>query len=244
MKKISIILACVITALVMVLTPMLASGGNTVTAEATDSVVAVYAAKVTTEATTTEQESKTTKKSSNLRIKKVKPYTCYVKVKKVKVRKQPSKKSKIVKKLSKGKKVKVTAKCGNWRKVGKRKWVHKSKLSKKNPYSYYQGVRLEYSKPYNVTSNKLTRSNGVVHYNGHRETWYSTSEYGQTVTARHIPGKHVAEDGTIRDQDGYVCVATSQSYMKFGSRLMTSRGPAKVYDCGCAYGTVDIYTVW
>ena len=241
MKKTSTILACVIAAVIVIIS---ICSGNTVTAEATDGVVAGSPAIVTTtEATTTEQESKVTVGSSNLRIKEVKPYKLYVK-KKAKAHFLPKGKSKVIKTYSKGKKLTITAKCGDWRKVGKDKWVHKDNLSKKNPFKYYKGVRLEYSKTYNVTSNKLTRSRGVVHYNGHRETWYSTSEYGQTSTARHISGKHVADDGTIRDKDGYVCVATSQSYMKFGSRLMTSRGPAKVYDCGCAYGTVDIYTTW
>ena len=243
MKKISIILACVIIAIAGLFVPITA-GGNAVTAEATDSVVAVVMAAKPTEATT-EQKSKTTKKSSKSTVKKVKnPYTAWIKENKVKVRNKPRKKGKVIAHYSKGKKVKVTAKCGNWRKVGKKKWVYKSRLTKKNPYKYFNGVRLEYSKRYNVTSNRLTRSKGVVHYNGHRETWYSTHEYGQSRTARAIPGKHVANDGTIRDKDGYICVATSQSYKKFYSTLMTSLGPAKVYDCGCAYGTVDIYTTW
>lgn len=243
MKKISIILACVIVAITGVLTPLAVNGGNTVTAEATEGVVAVYAAAITTE-TTAEQEGKTTKKSSKKSTKKVKPYKAYIKVKKAKIRNKPSKKAKVVKKYSKGKKVTVTAKHGKWLKVGKNKWVFKKRVSKKNPFNYYEGVRLEYSKRYSIISNPLTRSMGVKHYNGHRETWYSTSEYGQSTTARAIPGKHVAEDGTIRDKDGYICVATHQSWMRFGSRLMTSLGPGKVYDCGCAYGTVDIYTTW
>jgi hypothetical protein len=32
--------------------------------------------------------------------------------------------------------------------------------------------------------------------------------------------------------------------MPKGSVLMTSLGPAKVYDTGCAYGTVDLYVDW
>ena len=103
---------------------------------------------------------------------------------------------------------------------------------------------LRYSAAYDYTDNHLTRSNGVVHYNDHKETWYSTNEPGQTVTARSIPGKHVADDGTIRDEDGYICVATHQEFYQYGDVIQTTLGPAKVYDCGCSYGTVDIYTNW
>ncbi|MBR0146961.1 MAG: cell envelope integrity protein TolA [Eubacterium sp.] len=110
--------------------------------------------------------------------------------------------------------------------------------------SYYCGVRLMYSEPYEGISGHITRSNGVVHYNGNRETWYSIHEPGQTVTAVSIPGKHIAKDGTIRDKDGYICVAASTRYKKLYTTLMTSVGPAKVYDTGCSYGTIDIYTNW
>lgn len=103
---------------------------------------------------------------------------------------------------------------------------------------------LKYSEPYDYTSNHLTRSNGVVHYNGHKETWYSTNEAGGQATAISIPGKHVADDGTIRDADGYICVATHQGFYQYGDVIQTTLGPAKVYDCGCSYGTVDIYTTW
>ena len=103
-------------------------------------------------------------------------------------------------------------------------------------------ITLLYNERYNVSSNPLTAHKGVVYYNGHRETYYS-----QRVlpgNALKIPGRHVADDGTIRDEDGYICVAANTSYMKKGTVLMTSLGPAKVYDCGCAYGTIDIYVNW
>lgn len=103
-------------------------------------------------------------------------------------------------------------------------------------------ITLQYSARYNVSSNPLTSFKGVVYYNGHRETYYS-----QRVlpgNGLNIPGRHVADDGTIRDGDGYICVAANTSYMKKGTTLMTSLGPAKVYDSGCAYGTIDIYVNW
>ncbi len=102
--------------------------------------------------------------------------------------------------------------------------------------------KLEYSSPYNTGANKLTKSKGVVYYNEHKETYYS-----QRVlpgTSLNIPGRHVADDGTVRDKDGYICVAASTSYLAKGSIVKTSLGPAKVYDSGCASGTIDIYTNW
>ena len=101
---------------------------------------------------------------------------------------------------------------------------------------------LSYSDPYWVTDNRMTRSKGVVYFNGHKETWYSVNEPGGVSTARPIPGKHVASDDTIRDADGYICVASSD--LPFYSVVMTSMGPGKVYDCGCRSGKIDIYTVW
>ena len=86
----------------------------------------------------------------------------------------------------------------------------------------------------------LTKKKGVNYYNGHRETYYS-----QKVLPGHglkIPGRHVASDGTIRDSDGYICVASSD-YPK-GTVVKTSLGPGKVYDSGCASGTIDLYTDW
>ena len=59
-----------------------------------------------------------------------------------------------------------------------------------------------------------------------------------------IPGRHVAFDGTIRDEDGYICVACDYDYYGYGEVVETSIGWGKVYDTGCAYGTVDIYTDW
>ena len=121
----------------------------------------------------------------------------------------------------------------------------RKKLKKKIEYlklNSYNGVVLQYQKPYYVCNNRLTKSKGVVRYNGHRETYYS-----QRVLpggGLRIPGRHVADDGTIRDKDGYICVAANPSFYARGSKLMISLGPAKVYDSGCAYGTIDVYCNW
>ena len=99
-----------------------------------------------------------------------------------------------------------------------------------------------YSSSYsNNSGDHLTRSGGVYYYNGRKETWYS-----QRVLpggGLDIPGRHVnAEDGTIRDEDGYICVAASD--LEYGTVVETSLGTGKVYDTGCAPGTTDIYVDW
>jgi hypothetical protein len=106
----------------------------------------------------------------------------------------------------------------------------------------YGWVALQYSAQYHIIDDHLTRSNGVVYFMGHRETWYSTNEASGKATAWEIPGKHVADDGTIRDADGYICVASSDH--RKHTIVMTSVGPGKVYDCGCSHGTIDVYTDW
>lgn len=106
----------------------------------------------------------------------------------------------------------------------------------------YGWVQLQYFNTYHIMDNHLTRSNGSIRCFGHRETWYSTNEAAGKNTAREIPDKHIAEDGTIRDADGFVCVASSD--LPFYSIVMTSVGPGKVYDCGCSSGTIDVYTTW
>ena len=105
------------------------------------------------------------------------------------------------------------------------------------------GHILQYDKPYNVeTDVKLNSYIGVVYFNGHKETYYS-----QNVLpggGLRIPGRHVAEDGTVRDEEGYICVAADWNYLPYGSTVLTSLGPARVYDTGCDYGVVDIYVNW
>ena len=88
--------------------------------------------------------------------------------------------------------------------------------------------------------NVLTKSKGVNYFNGHKETWYSQKVLpGKGLN---IPGRHVAADGTIRDKDNYICVASSD--YKKGTIVETSLGTGKVYDCGCKSGIIDIYTDW
>ena len=86
----------------------------------------------------------------------------------------------------------------------------------------------------------LTKSKGVNYFNGHRETWYSQKVLpGKGLK---IPGRHVDSRGLVCDGDGYICVASSD-YSK-GTIVETSLGTGKVYDCGCAKNTIDIYCNW
>ena len=105
------------------------------------------------------------------------------------------------------------------------------------------GYILQYDQPYNVeTDVKLNSYIGVVYFNGHKETYYS-----QNVLpggGLRIPGRHVAEDRTVRDEEGYICVAADWNYLPYGATVLTSLGPARVYDTGCDYGVVDIYVNW
>ena len=114
-------------------------------------------------------------------------------------------------------------------------------LTDQLPTAY--GYILQYDKPYNVETNVILNSYiGVVYFNGHKETYYS-----QNVLpggGLRIPGRHVAEDGTVRDEEGYICVAADWNYLPYGATVLTSLGPARVYDTGCDYGVIDIYVNW
>ena len=108
----------------------------------------------------------------------------------------------------------------------------------------FEGVELKYSAAYNVSSNPLTKRKGVVYFNGHKETYYSQKVLpGSGLTELNNNGRHVADDGTIRDKDGYIAVACN--YLSKGTKIMTSLGPGKVYDTGDMTGKwIDIYVNW
>lgn len=112
------------------------------------------------------------------------------------------------------------------------------------PKPSYEGVELQYSAPYHITSARLSKSKGVVYYKGHKETYYSQKVLsGKGLKKLNNNGRHVADDGTVRDGDGYIAVACN--YLSKGSRIMTSLGPGKVYDTGGMTGKwIDIYVNW
>lgn len=237
MKRIIQIIAIVLTIVIGFSVPVAINASEDDKTEGKAEVcVAAYAAE-TTEPTTENTKVVTTKVNTTF-----KKYSLYVKTNTAKVYSKPTSKAKVVNTYCKGKKVTVIGKKGNWRKIKKNKWIHKDKLSKKDPMGTYKGVKLKYNGKYNVSKNPLTPRKGVVYFKGHKETYYS-----QRVLPGNglkIPGRHVAtSDGTIRDKDGYIVVAIN--YLKKGSKIMTSLGPARNYDRGDMTGRwIDIYTDW
>lgn len=93
---------------------------------------------------------------------------------------------------------------------------------------------------YVIPPGGLTPEKGRIWYNGHTETYYSQKVLPGGGLA--IPGRHIASDGTIRDADNYIVVA-SDDYPK-GIVVDTSLGPGKVYDTGSGSGNIDLYTDW
>lgn len=93
---------------------------------------------------------------------------------------------------------------------------------------------------YVIPSGGLTPSKGRIWFNGHSETYYSQKVLPGGGLA--IPGRHIASDGTIRDKDNYIVVA-SDDYPK-GTVVQTSLGVGKVYDSGSGKGNIDLYTDW
>ncbi len=133
-----------------------------------------------------------------------------------------------------GRKYKVKVKC--YTPKAKRKTVS---------FQGFGKITLLYSKEYDLGD--VTRLNtymGVNYFDNHRETYYTIYEAGGRNTAYDVPGQHIAEDGTIRDEDGYICVASHFSYRRPYEVVLTSLGPGKVYDNGCPYGTLDLYVAW
>ena len=81
------------------------------------------------------------------------------------------------------------------------------------------------------------RSDGVWQDENYRYTWYSSNVLRHYRTDEWTAGA----DGIYRDDDGYVVVASSdlpQDTVVEG----TPFGACKVYDSGCASGTLDVYT--
>ena len=93
---------------------------------------------------------------------------------------------------------------------------------------------------YSSSGGRLTPSGGVFNGPSGKETYYS-----QRVLpggGLNIPGRHVAGDGTVRDANGYIVIASD--VLSKGSITQTSLGTGKVYDTGVGHAGVDIYTDW
>jgi len=103
-------------------------------------------------------------------------------------------------------------------------------------------LEMKYNDLYTYAPTRLSKNKGAIYFNGHKETYYSQKTL--PGASLRIPGRHVADDGTVRDGDGYICVAANTAYMSRGAIVITSLGPGKVYDSGCAVGVIDIYVNW
>lgn len=92
-----------------------------------------------------------------------------------------------------------------------------------------------YSAPSSGTGN--FQSDGVWYDDSYRYTWYSSNAAYHYRTPEWTAGS----DGIYRDSEGYVVVASSDHAQ--GTVITdTPFGAAKVYDTGCASGTLDVYT--
>lgn len=92
----------------------------------------------------------------------------------------------------------------------------------------------------NTYPNGLSKREGARYVNGHKETYYSETVLpGPGLTALNNNGRHVDQNGIIRDKDGYVAVACDDYPM--GTVIETSWGKGKVYDRVGNSGIVDIY---
>ena len=92
-----------------------------------------------------------------------------------------------------------------------------------------------YNTPSSGTGN--FQSDGVWYDNNYRYTWYSSNAAYHYRT----PEWSAGSDGVYRDSEGYVVVASSD-YAQGTVIEDTPFGAAKVYDTGCASGTLDVYT--
>lgn len=85
------------------------------------------------------------------------------------------------------------------------------------------------------------QSSGVIYWGGWRWTWYSQNVLPGGGLS--IPGRHVDESGYVCDENDYICLAATS--LSQGAVVDTPFGKqGKVYDSGCAYGTLDVYTAF
>ena len=93
---------------------------------------------------------------------------------------------------------------------------------------------------YTSSGGGLTASAGVYNGPSGKETYYSQKVLPGGGLS--IPGRHVAGDGTVRDADGFIVIASDN--LPKGATAETSLGTGKVYDTGVGHPGVDIYTNW
>lgn len=80
---------------------------------------------------------------------------------------------------------------------------------------------------------------GTFNWNGYRWTYYS--ERVLPGGGLNIPGRW-SDTYFVRDGEGNICLASSD--LGWGTYVPTPWGQGRVYDCGCASGTLDVYVTW
>lgn len=82
---------------------------------------------------------------------------------------------------------------------------------------------------------------GRLYWGGWSWTWYSERILpGEGLS---IPGRYTDENGFVCDESGYICLASGS--LSKGTIVETPFGRSgKVYDCGCAADTLDVYVNW
>lgn len=82
---------------------------------------------------------------------------------------------------------------------------------------------------------------GRLYWGGWNWTWYSERILpGEGLS---IPGRYTDENGFVCDENGYICLASGS--LSKGTVVETPFGRSgKVYDCGCAADTLDVYVNW
>lgn len=122
-------------------------------------------------------------------------------------------------------------------------WINKvvKKIKHRTFWEIFANCRLSKWLWSVVFSDSLVVANWRKKREDHKETYYSQKKL--PWWALKIPWRHVAEDGTIRDKDWYICVAAN--YIPKWSQIMTTLWPGKVYDTWwMKWKWIDIYVNW
>lgn len=83
----------------------------------------------------------------------------------------------------------------------------------------------------------------TINYNGYIWTWYT--EVLLPGEGLPIPGRYTDGDGFVCDENGYIVLAAHLDQVSRYTIMETPFGRlGKVYDTGCNYGVIDVYTNW
>lgn len=85
---------------------------------------------------------------------------------------------------------------------------------------------------------------GVIDYDGKTFTYYSENVLpGEGLQELNSNGRTVDENGYVRDNDGYIAIASPWGIDEIGTIVDTPFGLARVYDV-CEDDSYDVYTSW